>query len=233
MFDLSNLTPWDLMLKKMLWQQLGPLEGQKILDFGSGEGWTAAKYAQHNDVTAVEPSGTMLEKRVGGDSYLQLQGSCELLSEMPDETFDVIFCHNVLKYIEDKEAVLKALARLLKPGGRLSLVKHNRLGRIMQMTVLLNDFEHAHALLSGENGRSGQFGAIRYYDDADVLRWLPEMRCTKLWGLRTFWDMQQNQQCHADAEWQEKMLAIETRVSTMPTFQAISFFHHMLLYKMN
>lgn len=229
--ELDRLPPWEKMLKQMVWQQLGDVRGKRILDFGSGEGWTAAYLAQHNDVTALEPSGDMLSRRVGLGSYRQLQGSLELASRMEKESFDMIVCHNVLEYVEDKSAAMQTLARLLKPGGCMSVVKHNRAGRVMQMAVLLNDFAHAHELLDGGNGHSGQFGEIRYYNDEDILRWLPDMHREKLWGIRTFWDLQQRQECHRDTSWQEKMLALETRVSTIPEYQAIAFFHHLLLRK--
>lgn len=70
--ELDRLPPWEKMLKQMVWQQLGDVRGKRILDFGSGEGWTAAHLAQHNDVTALEPSGDMLSRRVGLGSYRQL-----------------------------------------------------------------------------------------------------------------------------------------------------------------
>ena len=40
---------------------------------------------------------------------------------------------------------------MLKQDGILSIVKHNRPGRVMQMAVLLDDFEKANALLDGKN----------------------------------------------------------------------------------
>lgn len=229
--DMDRLQPWEKMLKQMVWQQLGDVRGKRILDFGSGEGWTAAHLAQHNDVTALEPFTDMLSRRVGQGSYRQLQGSLELASRMEMASFDMVICHNVMEYVEDKASALQTLGRLVKPGGCMSVVKHNRPGRVMQSAVLLNDFTHAHELLDGGNGHSGQFGEIRYYTDGDLLRWLPGMHREKLWGIRTFWDLQQRQECHRDAAWQEKMLALETRASTIPEYQAIAFFHHLLLRK--
>ena len=41
----------------------------------------------------------------------------------------------------------------------------------------------------------------------------PKIR--KTLGMRTFWDLQQNQEIHKDADWQEKMVEIELRVSDM------------------
>ncbi len=221
---------WDYLLKRMLWKQLGDVQGLKILDFGSGEGDTAAHFAPGNDVTAVEPWADMLQNRAAGE-YTQLQGGIELVAAMEDASFDMVICHNVLEYVDEKEKYLRELARVVKPGGYLSLVKHNRPGRVMQMTVLLNNFDMANTLLSGGNGTTSKFGDIRYYEDEDARAWLNGFTQEKLWGARTFWDLQQNQQCHTDPAWQESMLALEERVSTMPQYQNIAFFHHLLMRK--
>lgn len=46
--------------------------------------------------------------------YTQIVGDVNALSAFKNETFDMIICHNVLEYIDDKAAVVKALARVLK-----------------------------------------------------------------------------------------------------------------------
>ena len=136
-----------------------------------------------------------------------------------------------MEYIDDKEAVVKALARVLKKDGILSIAKHNRAGRVMQMAVLLDDFEKANALLNGENSTASKFGAIRYYEDEDILKWVPELTVSEVFGIRTFWDLQQNQEKHGDEDWQDKMIQLEMRVSQIPEYRAIAFFHHLLLKK--
>ena len=221
---------WDHLLKQMLWKQLDFVQGMKILDFGSGEGDTAAHLGAGNTVTAVEPSVLMLENRTNG-AYTQMTGGIELVQAMPEEAFDLVVCHNVLEYVDEKEAYLRELARVVKPGGYLSLVKHNRPGRVMQMTVLLNDFSMANKLLDGGNGTTSKFGDIRYFEDEEALRWLPGFTCERCWGVRTFWDLQQKQECHTDPAWQQQMLALEERVSTIPQYQNIAFFHHLLMKK--
>lgn len=221
---------WDHLLKQMLWKQLDFVQGMKILDFGSGEGDTAAHLGAGNTVTAVEPSVLMLENRTNG-AYTQMTGGIELVQAMPEEAFDLVVCHNVLEYVDEKEAYLRELARVVKPGGYLSLVKHNRPGRVMQMTVLLNDFSMANKLLDGGNGTTSKFGDIRYFGDEEALRWLPGFTCERCWGARTFWDLQQKQECHTDPAWQQQMLALEERVSTIPQYQNIAFFHHLLMKK--
>lgn len=223
-------------MKQMVWTQIekfngNTLHGKKILDFGSGLGVTADYFAAHNDVTAIEPDSESVAAHFSEHDYLQLVGSLDALKKLPNASFDFIICHNVLEYVDDKTAIVCELARLLKVGGTLSIVKHNRPGRVMQMVVLLDDFEQANALLDGNNGITSKFGAINYYDDTDFSKWAPELNLQKTFGMRTFWDLQQDQTQHDDPAWQEKMLAIESRVAELSNFQAIAFFHHLLFQK--
>ena len=113
------------------------------------------------------------------------------MRKFKDETFDMIICHNVMEYAEDRADIIKEFARILKNDGKISVVKHNRAGRVMQMVVLLNDFDHAHNLLDGNDGMTAKYGAIRYYEDTDIEKWCPKLGITKTLGMRTFWDMQQ------------------------------------------
>ena len=231
MHQLTELSAWERLLKKILWTQLGEIKGKNILDFGSGEGITANYFAKNNNVVAVEPWEEMLNNRWQDYEYMQLQGDAAILSQMEDNTFDVVFCHNVLEYIEDKEEVVKELCRVLKPGGMLSVVKHNRAGRVMQMAVLLDDMEKAHALLDGEDSAASKFGTIRYYEDEMISEWSAGLKCVDCFGIRTFWDLQQNQEKHGLEEWQDKMMQLEMRVSRMEDYRRIAFFHHLIFRK--
>ncbi len=232
MHNIIELPAWERLFKKIVWKQIGNLEGKKILDFGSGEGITANYFANKNDVTAIEPSEEMLSNAWKDYEYTQIIGDVSALSVFNDEAFDIIICHNVLEYIDDKEIVVKALARVLKKDGILSIAKHNRAGRVMQMAVLLDDFEKANALLDGENSAASKFGAIRYYEDDDIIKWASELTLSEVFGIRTFWDLQQNQEKHGDEDWQDKMMQLEMRVAQIPEYRDIAFFHHILLKKL-
>ena len=231
MHDITDLPAWERLFKKIVWKQLGDMEGKKILDFGSGEGITANHFAEKNDVTAIEPSKEMLSNAWKDYEYTQIVGDVNALSAFKNETFDMIICHNVLEYIDDKAAVIKSLARVLKKDGIISIVKHNRAGRVMQMAVILDDFEKANAILDGKDSTASKFGTIRYYEDNDITKWEPQITISDILGIRTFWDLQQNQQKHGDEAWQEKMLQLELRVSQMREYKNIAFFHHLLLKK--
>ncbi|MEE1262985.1 class I SAM-dependent methyltransferase [Ruminococcus sp.] len=228
---LSQLPVWEKLAKGIIWKQIGELSGKKILDFGSGTGITANHYAADNKVIAVEPSEEMLAKQVNTNGYQQIIGSTYELKKFPRESFDYILCHNVLEYADDREVIVRDFYRLLKPTGKLSIVKHNRNGRIMQMIVLLNYFDEANRLLDGHNSTAQQFGAINYYDDSDIPKWCNDFVLQKSYGLRTFWDLQQSQEIQKNEDWQKKMIAIEMRVSQNPDFQKIAFFHHLIFEK--
>ena len=61
MRKLTELPAWERLFKKILWKQLGNINGKYILDFGSGEGITANHFAKDNKVIAVEPWEEMLK----------------------------------------------------------------------------------------------------------------------------------------------------------------------------
>lgn len=76
-----------------------------------------------------------------------------------------------------------------------------------------------------------QLGAIRYYGDKMISEWNVGLKLVDCFGIRTFWDLQQNQEKHDLEEWQEKMMQLEMRVSQMDEYRRIVFFHHLLFTK--
>lgn len=61
MHKVTGLQPWECLMKRIVWKQLGEIRDKKILDFGSGIGVTAN--AEHNDVTAIEPDEDSIKIR--------------------------------------------------------------------------------------------------------------------------------------------------------------------------
>lgn len=229
--DFKSIAPWELLQKKMTWEQLKFIHNKRVLDFGSGKGITANHFAIDNEVIAIEPDENMITDRFNENNYVQIKGDKKELSKFENESFDVILCHNVLEYVTEREEILKEFSRILKKHGYLSILKHNKPGRVMQMVVLLNNFEHANELLAGKNGHAEKFGTINYYEDTNIMEWSDEFELERILGVRTFWDLQQNQEIQNDNKWQEQMLEIESKVSEIEEYKAISFFHHVILRK--
>ena len=229
--DSKDIATWELLQKKMVWEQLKFIRNKRVLDFGNGNGMTTNHFAIDNEVIAIEPSEWVLEDRFQENYYTQIQGDVKKLKNFADESFDVILCHNVLEYVDERKEIIKEFSRLLKKKGYLSVLKHNRAGRVMQMVVLLNNFEHANELLAGENGHAEKFGSINYYEDKELLGWSDKLELERTLGVRTFWDLQQNQEIQKDKTWQQQMLEIELKISELEEYKSISYFHHVILRK--
>lgn len=227
-FDYVN-QPWGRLFYLCAWKQLPELKEKKILDFGSGFGITAEYLAENNEVIAVEPSEDML--KIGfkdNHTYKQIVGSLEELKQFDDETFDCIICHNVFEYVDDRNIILEEFSRILKKDGFVSIIKHNRAGRIMQKAVFDYDINAVKELLNGNHNISRNFGEIKDYEDKDLLT--DEFKIDKSYGICTFYGLQENK-IKYQKDWTETMLDIEMSVSESEEFRSIAFFHHLILRK--
>jgi len=221
-------TPWGQLFYRLVWHNL-EFKERKILDFGSGFGVTSNHLAKFNDVTAVEPNSELLEHRIRDNHYEQIIGSIDNLKELDDGSFDVILCHNVLEYIENRAELIAEFHRLLKKDGILSIVKHNKNGKIMHKAVFENNIDEAMGLLNGENAMSQNFGTINEYEIEDLKDCLTErFVLDKVSGIRTFFGIQPNSfKCEPD--WEEKMFILECAVESDTAFTNVAFFQHLLL----
>lgn len=220
--------PWGRLFYELAWHNIA-CEGKKILDFGSGFGKTANHLAKCNEVVAVEPNEEMLAHRFTENDYEQIVGGLEKLKSMPEQSFDVIICHNVLEYVNDRKEVLKEFYRLLKPDGCISLIKHNKAGKIMQKIVFEYNVEEAMTLLDNEDVESVNFGMIREYDTCELEEYAKGMfKIDKIYGLRMFFALQRNELKVGD-EWFANMYNLECKAEEIKEFRDIAFFHHIIL----
>ena len=222
--------PWGKLFYKLAWHNI-ECKGKRILDFGSGFGYTADHFAEYNDVVAVEPNEEMLKHQFTDNHYEQIIGGIEALKNMPGQSFDMIICHNVMEYMNDREELLFEFDRLLKPNGFISVIKHNRAGKIMQKAVFEYNIDEALKLLENGNSESVNFGTINEYDDHELEEYGKGLlKINKIYGLRIFYALQRNELKTRD-EWLANMFALECRAEEIPEFRDIAFFHHVILRK--
>ncbi len=227
-FDYVN-APWGQLFYKLVWRDLKGLCKKKVLDFGSGFGMTADFLAEKNDVTAIEPNEEMLKYSFRKNKYVQLVGDVRQLCEMPSDTFDAVVCHNVLEYIDNRSELIKEFCRILKVGGILSVVKHNRAGKIMHKAIFECDADGALELINGDGAISVNFGTVTEYDDSELVESSNGSLVTeKVHGLRMFYALQPNEVKNCD-DWIEKMYRLECAASEIQEFRDIAFFHHVIL----
>ncbi|MCR4648576.1 MAG: class I SAM-dependent methyltransferase [Lachnospiraceae bacterium] len=233
--DYRNMVeqPWGKMFYELIYRQLNLPEDRKlkILDFGAGFCITTDYYAKFHDVTALEPNPEMTELRVENNGYTLINEGFDYLKTIEANSFDLVICHNVLEYADEKEKILKELARVLKPAGTLSVVKHNLYGRVMGSAVLADDPKTAISLLNEETENS-MFGSRSVYDSKFVTDVLADnMVLAETYGIRAFFGLSSNNEIKYTDDWYQSMLELETKTYSMDEFKKIAFFNHLILKK--
>jgi SAM-dependent methyltransferase len=224
--------PNTVMLYKLKWTQLASIVDVKkmqILDFGSGFGTTANYLAKNNHVIAIEPRIDMIEERECENEYTQIQGNYTKLKDFDDCTFDIIICHNVLEFADERDVIVREFSRLLKVGGTLSIVKNNSAGRIIEF-ILTNKIDEAEHLLKG-GCNSNIFGNVNLYTPDDLVAWGNNLKIEQILGLRTFFALQQGEEMKLDPKFISKMFDIEMELCNIEPYKSFSVFHHVLLRK--
>ncbi|MFJ6082116.1 class I SAM-dependent methyltransferase [Streptomyces sp. NPDC092369] len=108
----------------------------RVLDVGMGQGTQALRLARAgHQVTGIEQDPTMISAARAAVAaepegirervrLVQGDGRDTGVHFLPG-SFDVVLCHGVLMYVGDPDALLAGLARMLAPGGLLSLLVRN------------------------------------------------------------------------------------------------------------
>jgi 2-polyprenyl-3-methyl-5-hydroxy-6-metoxy-1,4-benzoquinol methylase len=136
-----------------VWAALDPVVGAgtplRVLDVGGGSGMFAVPLARlGHDVTVVDPSAdalATLRRRADTDGVgarvHSVQGDGDLLHEVlpsADDAlagYDLALCHYVLEVVDDPAVTLREIARILRPGGQVSVATANRAGAVLARAV--------------------------------------------------------------------------------------------------
>ncbi len=225
------LSPIGKLYYQTVFSQLQTIENKNVLDFGSGFGFTADFLAEKNNVTAVEPDKNIIKYAKNENDYIQINASADYLKTFPDGSFDFITCHLVLEFADNRDQIIKELTRLVKPEGLISIIHHNRHGRLIQAVVQDFDIEEAARMFDGRPSFSSAFGDINYYTADDLLDLSNnKLEIKSVFGIRAIASLHDSRRQSAE-NWLNEMQKIEDKLTVDPDFIKISYFNHLLLKK--
>jgi demethylmenaquinone methyltransferase/2-methoxy-6-polyprenyl-1,4-benzoquinol methylase len=111
---------------------IDPRPGQRVLDVATGTGLVASELVRRGgcQVIGLDQSEEMLagaRARLGADPALArhvtlVPGEAERLP-FGDGEFDALTFTYLLRYVDDRAATMRELARVVKPGGRIGMVE--------------------------------------------------------------------------------------------------------------
>lgn len=129
---LGNLR--NVIRQEIIGRQLAPLvdHGMSVLDVGCGQGTLAIRLASAGcRVTGVDPSAEFLQicaEQASSENVaveLMLGGIEDIGDLLEGRRFDLVCCHGVMMYLEERAPALTNLAGCLAAEGRLSVTFRN------------------------------------------------------------------------------------------------------------
>ncbi|BDG07184.1 glycosyltransferase [Anaeromyxobacter paludicola] len=103
--------------------------GKRVLDLGTGAGYGAHRLAGvAAAVTGVDLSAEAVawaSERYAAPNLRYLQGDARSVP-LPDASFDLVVCFEMIEHVAEQEAVLREVRRLLAPGGAFVVSTPNR-----------------------------------------------------------------------------------------------------------
>jgi demethylmenaquinone methyltransferase/2-methoxy-6-polyprenyl-1,4-benzoquinol methylase len=118
--------------RRALVRAVDPRPGERVLDVATGTGMVAEALARRSacEVVGLDQSEAMLagaRARVDKDAALSarvslVRGEAERLP-FADAEFDALTFTYLLRYVDDRAATTRELARVVRPGGRIGMVE--------------------------------------------------------------------------------------------------------------
>ena len=123
---------WQATQRLRAWerQHLGLVHGERLLDVGCGRGEAAISLAfdlgTTGELVGIDASAAMLQvaRRRSSEAPCPVRfsvGDARSLDEA-DRSFDVVRCERTLQWLPEPATVVAEFARVLRSGGRLSLI---------------------------------------------------------------------------------------------------------------
>lgn len=171
--------------KRITIEQSGVRTGHSVLDIAGGTGDLTMRFsrlvgptgkvvlADINDSMLKVGRDKLLDKGVTGNvEFVQANAEC---LPFPDNTFDVITIAFGLRNVTDKDAALRSMARVLKPGGKLMVLEFSKTNN--PLLTKAYDFYSFNILPKMGSAIAGDAESYRYL--AESIRMHPDQETLK------------------------------------------------------
>lgn len=236
--DTGTRRPWERRAAArtaLVWEALVPYldgAGSVIVDIGGGTGGLAVRAGElGHHVTVVDPSPDALaaatrraEESGVSDRVRVVQGDLTDLSDhVADGSVDLVLCHEVLGLLEDPVVGLAAIARVLRPGGGLSVVVGQRQSAVLAR-AMAGQIEAALDVLRGAATSQRLFLAQEWSP------LLERVGCSveSIHGIRVFSDLVPSALIDLEPGADQALLELERAVTDRPEYLALASQLHVL-----
>jgi S-adenosylmethionine-dependent methyltransferase len=221
---------------------LQPTRSLRALDLGCGTGAIGVRLARLGlHVTLLDASLPMLgfaeraAVQAGAIERIALThgDASQLATLFPAASFDLIICHNVLEFVEDPCAVLRAAARALRDSsGMISILVRNRPGEVLKAAILNGDLAAAERSLTAEWGDESLYeGRVRLFtaDSLHAMLLGSSLAVTAESGVRVISDYLPPRVSRDDEY--ERILELERELGRRAEFAAVARYTHCLAHR--
>lgn len=118
------------------------LKGKKVIDVGCGGGILADSMAAKGaivtgiDMGKAPLSVAKLHQLESGQKVEYLQSTVEDMAEQNPAQFDVVTCMEMMEHVPDPSSVIRACAKLVKPGGEVFFSTINRTPKAFAFAIV-------------------------------------------------------------------------------------------------
>ena len=154
-------------------EHAGGLFGKRVLDVGCGGGILAESMAKEGaQVTGLDMGAEPLEVArlhalESGVQVDYVQETVEEHAEKQAQDYDVVTCMEMLEHVPDPQSVVRACAKLVKPGGHVFFSTINRNGKAWLMAVV--GAEYVLRMVP-----KGTHDAKKFIKPAELLTWIDD-----------------------------------------------------------